>query len=243
MAQDVVTVSLFRFEGRVNRHWAWWQMLLSRWTLRALPGARFMRQCGSGSGEGFSPRPNFGVYGVLAAWPDMATATEQAGRSAPYRAYRARAAEHVTLYLRPTRVRGAWGGAAPFAVSAQDDGAGPVAVLTRATIRPARALAFWRWTPAIRADIPDGPGLDLKIGLGDVPWLSQITFSVWTDREALRRFAADPAGPHAQAAQAARRDRYFSEELFARFALSAVDGAWADARLTVAPAAAPRAAA
>lgn len=222
---DVVTVSLFRFEGRANRHWAWWQMLLSRWALRRLPGQRFMRQCGAGSAEGFSPLPDFGVYALLASWTDMEAARAQTERSAPYAAYRRRAAQSVTVYLRPTRVRGAWGGGAPFAAAAQDDG-GDLAVLTRATIRPSRLWRFWRRTPGIRADIPDGRGLALKIGLGDIPWMSQITFSVWRDRAALQRFAWDPDSPHGRAVAAARAEDYFSEQLFARFRVAAVSGAW-----------------
>jgi spheroidene monooxygenase len=229
---DVFTVSLFRFHGRRNRHWAWWRMLLFRWKLRALPGATFMRQCGCGSDEGFSPVPDFGTYGVLAAWTDMATAKAQVRGAAPYRAYRDRAAHSVTLFLQATRARGAWGGSAPFAAGDHGEaGDEPVAVLTRATVRPSRAAAFWRWTPAIRGAIPNGPGLDLKIGMGDVPWLSQITFSVWSDRAALWRFAADPAGPHGQAARASQTDAYFSESLFARFRIAAVDGAWPGATL------------
>jgi spheroidene monooxygenase len=225
--RQAVSLSLFRFPTAYAKHWALWQMLLARPKLRRLPGVQFMKMVGAGSREGFFPWPNFGVYGVLAAWPSLDHARAQVNGAEVFRRYRDHASEHVTLYLHPTRSRGAWAGVAPFDVRTEDDRAAPLAVLTRATIRPARALAFWSRTPGIRAAIPDSPALALRAGLGEVPWLNQITFTVWTDRAALRAFAADPAGPHGRAAEAARRLGWFREELFARFRIAAVEGAWA----------------
>ncbi len=234
---DVPTasVTLFRFATRWNRHWAWWQMLNSRWKLKRLPGATFMRQCGTGSREGFYPWPNFGVYGVLAAWPSLAHAREQVEGSRVYRRYREHAAEHVTLYLHATRSRGAWGGSAPFEVCAPADAEGPVAVLTRASIRPRSLRDFWGRTPGIRAEIPLDPregGLAFRMGLGELPWLNQITFTLWTDREALQRFAWAPESAHGQAIAAARAGDWFSEYLFARFTVAGVHGDWSDADLS-----------
>lgn len=235
------TVTLFRFATRWNRHWAWWQMLNSRWKLRRLPGATFMRQCGTGSREGFYPWPNFGVYGVIAGWPSLAQARAQVEGSDVYRRYRDHAVEHVTLYLHATRSRGAWGGAAPFPVCADNAPGAPVAVLTRAAIRPRALAAFWGRTPGIRADIPldtESGGLAFRMGLGEAPWLNQITFTLWRDAEALRRFAWDPASPHGQAIAAARAGDWFSEYLFARFAVADVFGDWSGANLACARASA-----
>ena len=64
----------------------------------------------------------------------------------------------------------------------------------------------------------------LKIGLGETPWLQQVTFSVWPDATAMDRFAR--AGPHAGAIAAARRNGWFAEELYARFAVIGRSGAW-----------------
>jgi spheroidene monooxygenase len=221
----VASLTLFRFPTLYDKHWALWQMLLLRRALNRLPGVSFMRMVGTGSREGFFPWPNFGVYGLIAAWPSLEHARAQVEESRPYRAYRAHASETVSFYLRPTRSRGAWGGRAPFAV--EPAGAeGPLAVLTRATIRPRHMLAFWGRTPAIRASIPQSGGLRFQAGMGEVPWLNQITFTVWTDRAALRAFAHDPAGPHGAAAAAARTRGWFAEELFARFDVLACDGIW-----------------
>lgn len=225
--RQAISLSLFRFPTLAARHWALWQMLLARPALKRLPGVQFMKMVGSGSREGFFPWPDFGVYGVLAAWPSLDHARAQVNGADVFARYRARSCENVTLYLHAVRSRGAWAGAGPFRTQTEDDPSAPLAVLTRATIHPRRALAFWSRTPAIRATIPDRSALAFQAGLGEVPWLHQITFTVWTDRAALRAFAHDPAGPHGQAAEAARRLGWFREELFARFRVAAVEGRWA----------------
>ncbi len=222
---QVVSLTLFRFPTLYDKHWALWQMLLLRGPLKRLPGVSFMRMVGCGSREGFFPWPNFGVYGLIAAWPSLAHAREQVEGSGPYRAYRAHASEAISFYLRPTRSRGAWGGRAPFEAQ-PGGGEGALAVLTRAAIRPRHMLSFWGRTPAIRASIPRDGGLRFQAGMGEVPWLNQITFTVWTDPAELRAFAHDPAGPHGAAAEAARTGGWFAEELFARFDVLACDGHW-----------------
>jgi len=106
-------------------------------------GIGFWKLCGSGTGEGFTPVPNTGVYAILATWPDHATAERQTAQADVFRRYARHAAEVWTVFLTPVSARGAWAGENPFR-PADDPGTGPLAALTRATLRPARALRFWR---------------------------------------------------------------------------------------------------
>ena len=136
----------------------------------------------------------------------------------------AHAVEDWHLFLRPISVRGAWSGAAPFTPS-DDPGTGPIAALTRATVRPRRAAQFWRRVPDISRVIGADPNVRFKIGIGEVPLLHQVTFSVWPDAASMARFArAD--GPHARAIAAVRAGDWFSEELYARFRLLDTRGTW-----------------
>jgi spheroidene monooxygenase len=74
---------------------------------------------------------------------------------------------------------------------------------------------------AIGAD----PNVMFKIGIGEVPWMQQVTFSIWPDAETMANFArAD--GPHARAIKAVRDGGWFKEELYARFRVDAVEGQW-----------------
>jgi spheroidene monooxygenase len=226
---QTVTVSLFRYGSLWARHWALWQMLLGKPQLKRLPGVQFVKMVGAGSREGFFPVPDTGVEGVLCAWPSLGHAREQVRGARVYAAMRAHAEESVTLYLETTRVWGRWAGGEPFEPGPDRTLRPPIVALTRAAIKARHAIDFWRKTPAIRAEIPEQDHLLFRIGLAEIPWVNQITFTVWDDAEAMRAFAYRPGGPHTTAVEAVRKNGWFSEELYARFRVVGVDGGWSRA--------------
>lgn len=226
---QTVTVSLFRYESLYDRHWALWQMLLGKPKLKKLPGVQFVKMVGAGSREGFFPIPDTSIEGVLCTWPSLDQAQAQVRGGAVYKAMRRHAAEAVTLYLEPTRAMGRWAGGEPFQVGEDRTLTPPIVALTRATIKPQHAISFWRKTPAIRAEIPEQDHLLFKIGLAEIPWVNQITFTIWDDAAAMRAFAYRPGGPHTTAVEAVRANNWFSEELYARFRIAAIDGTWSRA--------------
>ncbi len=220
------TLSLFRFQGLGPRLWVIGQMALARLALRREGRLSFWKLCGSGTGEGFTPKPNWGVWAILAVWPDEPTARSGVADSPVWRRWRGRAVESATVYLAPLSARGAWSGANPFAPDPQPQtGAGPLAVLTRASVKPSRALRFWRRVPDIQAVIGANPDVRFKIGIGEVPLLHQVTFSIWPDAASMARFARGD-GPHARAIKAVRAEGWFRDELYARFRVLGVDGQW-----------------
>ena len=219
---QTVALSLFRFDRLPDRLWVLGQMALARPGLRRLPGLSFARLCGSGTGEGFTPRPNTAVWAILSVWTDNARAREGLASAAPFTRWRAHASEDMTLFLEPYSARGKWGGVEPFAP--HGTASGPVAALTRASVRPGAALRFWGRVPDISARIGADPNVVFKIGIGEVPLLHQVTFSVWPDSARMAQFAR--TGPHAQAIAAVRDGNWFSEELYARFRVAGVAGTW-----------------
>ncbi|MGR3434356.1 MAG: spheroidene monooxygenase [Shimia sp.] len=226
MRQDpsqAVTLSFFRFAGAGAKLWAFAMMGLVRGRLRRVPDIGFWKLCGSGTGEGFTPIPNTAVYAILATWPSRAVAEARIAEAGPFRAYRARATEAWTVFLTPTQARGDWAGTKPFSVS-DDATPGPLAALTRATIRPRILWDFWGQVPAIEDVIGADPNVAFKIGIGEVPWLHQVTFSIWPDARAMAAFAR--GGPHAEAIRAVRTHGWFREELYARFAVTGEHGTW-----------------
>jgi spheroidene monooxygenase len=225
---QVATLSLYRFPRPADRLWVLGQMLLARPRLPRVPGIGVWKLCGSGTGQGFTPRPNTAVWAILATWDGIARAREQTARGAVFADWRARAAEAWTVFLAPFSSRGRWAGAEPFRpvpAAAGHPQAGPLAVLTRASLRPAILHKFWGRVPSIEAAIAADRNVIFKIGLGEVPWLHQITFSIWPDAAAMAAFArAD--GPHARAIRAVRAGGWFREELYARFAVLGAAGSW-----------------
>jgi spheroidene monooxygenase len=199
-------------------------MGLARPHMRRLKGVGFWKLCGSGTGEGFTPVPNTGVYAILATWPDAETARRQTSQAPIFERYRQQASENWTVFLVPVSVRGKWSGVRPFE-PVPDLRPARVAALTRATLRPSSALKFWKRVPNISAVVGHDSNVMFKIGIGEVPLLQQITFSIWPDTKSMAAFArAD--GPHANAIAAVRDGNWFSEELYARFHVLGESGTW-----------------
>jgi spheroidene monooxygenase len=219
-----VTLSLFRFSSISSRLWAFAMMGGARLFLPRVPGIGFWKLCGSGTGEGFTPRLNPDVYAILCTWPDRATAEARLAEAPVFGWYRKRAVEHWTLFLSPVSARGQWSGVAPFAPEGEMP-KGALAALTRATLRPHKLPRFWDRVPDIQNVIGDDPNVVFKIGLGEVPLLHQVTFSIWPDTQTMAAFArAD--GPHARAIRAVREEHWFREELYARFEILGEQGSW-----------------
>lgn len=218
---QTITLSLFRFDRTATRLWVLARMLATRSALGRQSGLEFWKICGSGTGQGFTPRPNWGVWAILGVWGTQNAARQGLSDDA-FARWRARADECYTLFLEPYAARGRWSGQAPFRPEGGADG--PVAAMTRASVRPARAFRFWGQVPDISAKVGTDPNVMFKIGIGEMPLLRQVTFSVWPDADSMAGFAR--RGPHQQAIRAVRNERWFTEELYARFRISARMGTW-----------------
>ncbi|WP_299374154.1 spheroidene monooxygenase [uncultured Tateyamaria sp.] len=221
---QTTTITFFRFARWRDRAWALTMMGGARLAMARVPDLGFWKLCGSGTGEGFTPTMNPAVYAILCTWPDADTARHRLETTRIFQRYRARAAEHWTVFLAPTSSRGAWSGQTPFSPVSEPQ-SGPLAALTRATIKPRILTKFWGRVPDISAMIGSDPNVVFKIGIGEVPMLHQVTFSIWPGAQEMAQFARTN-GPHAAAIQAVRDGAWFREELYARFAILGDSGTW-----------------
>jgi spheroidene monooxygenase len=224
---QTVSLTLYRFPSVAARLWVLGQMAVARLSFWRMPDVGFFKLCGTGSGEGFTPRPNTRVWAILATWPDAESARRNLDQAPVFRRWRRRAQESWTVLLTPTSARGRWSGVEPFQPQPAGQSAvpGPVVALTRATIKPATFLRFWGRVPDISAAIGSDPNVIFKIGIGEVPLLHQVTFSIWPDAEAMANFARGD-GPHGRAIRAVREEGWFTEELYARFSIVDDWGTW-----------------
>lgn len=205
------------------RLWGWSRLVRGPRALRGARGLRFAKLLGSGHEGGFGLRPSASLQAVFAVFDDDACATEFLTRAPLVHAYRARSRECLTVRLTPYACRGTWDRHA-LAPSAPAPVAGPIAALTRASIRLAAAPAFWRHAPPSQADLGHAAGCRLAIGLGEAPLLRQATFSLWDSAAAMDAYAR--SGAHLAAIRAAAARGFFSESMFVRFVVRAVDGTW-----------------
>jgi heme-degrading monooxygenase HmoA len=222
----LTTVTLCGY-ARGQRLWAFNRMGSARRDLARVRGLRFWKLLGVGLGNGFSLRPDFSRYGLLAVWESEAAAEEFFGGSKLFDDYRSRAEEIWTVRLVTAQSHGLWSGVNPFLPAAQFESAGarPVAVLTRASVRPTRLRAFWSAVPATTRELDAAAGLVASVGTGEAPWLRPATFSLWRDESAMREFAYG-APAHREAIRRRTAEGWYAEELFARFVPVSSEGTW-----------------
>ena len=219
---EVVTLHLWRVPRRAVPA-ALARMALDRRPVRRTPGVRFAKLLGTGDGSTFTARDADPTrWGLLAAWADVAAA-RAFERSATATRWARLADERWRAELRPLASRGRWSGREPFGAPAGGKWDGPVAAVTRARLAPVRQRSFWRAVPPVSADLRDRAGLRLAVGIGEAPVGLQGTFSVWDSGRSLRDFAYGGAAHQAVVARTAP-ERWYAEELFARFAVEASEG-------------------
>ncbi|MGE5829773.1 MAG: monooxygenase [Micromonosporaceae bacterium] len=208
-----------------------WRMARDRRRLRRTPGVRFGKLLGTA--PGFGPRQTDPTrWAMLAGWahPDAGSATE---RCAVARSWHRFATGYCRLDLRTLTSRGQWARRQPFTATGSPPD-GPVLALTRARLRPGRAAAFWRAIGPVGAAVWQAPGLLAAFGIGEAPLGWQGTVSVWRGLEDLHAFAhRDPR--HVAVMTRTPTERWFAEELFARFAVLDTAGdlaviGWTDGR-------------
>ena len=216
----LITLSISTLKpGAGVARWAFAQMATAPRHLRRVAGLRFFQLMGSGADNGFGFWPNLQRYGLMATWEGPEQAAAFFASHPAWVAYQQRAAECWTAELAPLQAHGTWDGVAPFGEPAPGGGRGaegPVAVLTRASIRLRRAVRFWQFVEPTSRALGGAEGLRLAIGLGELPLVRQATFSVWESVAAMQHYAYRDAR-HREVIQLTRREGWYSEELFARF--------------------------
>ena len=213
------------------------RMALDRRHLGRVPGLRFAKLLGTGDGRTFTLRDADPLHwALLAVWDDPSAAAAFA-IGPTHRAWQRFARERLQLSLRPLASRGRWSGREPFGNPVPRKVDGPVAALTRARIRARSTRAFWRAVPPVSQDLHTVPGLRLALGVGEAPVGLQGTFSLWEGTGPLVEFAHRRA-PHVDVVGRTARERWYAEELFARFEVLDVQGTFRGERPLLARAAA-----
>ena len=206
-----------------SRAWGYGRFVFGRFALQRVPGLRFFKVLGSGYESGFGLQPSLSRQGLFCVYDDDTAADRFLNQSTLIAAYRSRAREFFAIKLRAFSSRGSWAGMSlPVVASAPEQG--PIAALTRASIRPRLARAFWQQAPLTQRSLDGAPGCLFSAGVGEAPLLRQATFTMWESVAHMDAYAR--SGAHLEAIKASQRHGYFSESMFVRFVPYGARGVW-----------------
>jgi len=220
---DQTAVVLLADIAHEFRLWGWSRIVRGPRALQDVPGLLFSKVLGSGYEGGFDLRPSPSRQGVFALFESDQTAHDFLAHSPLVHAYQERSQEFCWATLKTFSCRGSWDGIC-LQAHAEPPTHGPVAALTRASIKFSKAHAFWRHAPPSQTALEGVAGCQLAVGLGEAPFFRQATFSIWDSVTDMNAYAR--TGSHLEAIQAAQKNGYFSESMFARFVPLKVHGQW-----------------
>ena len=132
--------------------------------------------------------------------------------------------EKWELVMKPIEGHGKWDGKACFGeLPRSGDYEGPIGILTRATIRIHKMGRFWQHVDQVAQQMATADGFITSLGIGEIPWIKQATFSVWESKEQMRNFAYR-MHQHADVIKKTRKEDWYSEDLFVRFEILSSTG-------------------
>ena len=122
-----------------------------------------------------------------------------------------------SLVLEPIEGHGTWDGIECFgALPKQTDYEGRIGILTRATIRLNKLNRFWKQVDGVAHQMAGAEGFITSLGIGEVPWIKQATFSIWESKAHMKQFAYQMQ-EHAEVIRKTRKENWYSEDMFVRF--------------------------
>ena len=209
-------MSIFQFSGWKNKFWAFRQMGLNPFQLGKVQGLQMIKFLGSGAGNGFSIKPDFSTYCMLAVWETEADAATFILENRLFAEYFRHSCAQNTHFMHNTVSHGFWDQKQPFQQTSPFDPEQQVAVITRATIKWKYLVQFWRYVPPVSQSVEGKPGLKMALGIGELPLIQQATFSIWDSGRHMMDFAYKNQF-HSEVIKKTRELGWYKEELFARF--------------------------
>jgi len=220
--QETLVLSLVNYQPN-SIPWGISRLVIGKYPFQKIPGLRFVKVLGCGKHGGFDLMPSFQKQGLLCVFDSFENAQSFIGSSPIIENYKQHASEYFSVMLQTYSSRGSWSHQT-LHVSQPIPVSGPIAGITRASIKWMKAPSFWRKAPPAQDSLAQAPGCLLAAGLGEAPYLRQATFTMWESTQAMESYAR--SGAHLQAIQTAYAGQFFSESMFSRFIPINPQGVW-----------------
>jgi heme-degrading monooxygenase HmoA len=192
--------------------------------LARVPGLSFWRLLGTGSADETAPSSDLRRSAMFAVWDDEADLDRFLDSHRIARRWEvAEEAWHVRL--RGVGGHGTWRGVPVLEGLATGSATGPLAIVTRADVRLGAWRSFARAGRPVSDELRSAAGLLAVVGIGEAPVGRLGTFSLWESGDAARAFATQMP-EHRAVIRRTRSERWYGEELFARFEPFAWSGSW-----------------
>ncbi|BEI43123.1 MULTISPECIES: spheroidene monooxygenase [unclassified Polynucleobacter] len=199
------------------------RLMFNRFSTYRPNGLLLQKHMGSGKNAGFSVSPSGTHQGLFSLFDSLEHANAFVRESPLLKWYQEHAHELFTVKLRAYSVKGQWSGH-QLSESIAPPSSGPIASLTRASIKPSKAISFWTKAPPAEVDLLHTEGCLISAGVGEAPILRQATFTIWESQAAMDTYAR--SGAHLAAIKSAMQGQYFSESMFVRFQPFDATGSW-----------------
>jgi heme-degrading monooxygenase HmoA len=195
----------------------------------------FFKLMGSGKNGTFDKTPDWQQWAILAVSKSRYKQVQLKHYSAEILIYKLYGSfitrwiklfncETITYILQPIESHGLWDKKKVFGeLTDKIDHEGIIAVLTRATIRFSRLAHFWKHVNGVATKMAGADGFITSYGIGEMPFVKQATFSIWQNKEAMKKFAYQTK-EHQEVIQKTRQQKWYSEDMFTRFAITACTG-------------------
>jgi len=193
---------------------------------------RFWKLMGCGKNGTFDKTPDWRQWAVLLVWSEefevkSQITTPDSKLQTPnflHSWWKFFGCEIWTLVLEPIEGHGTWDGKECFgSLPKQTHYEGQIGILTRATIRLNKLGSFWKQVDVVASQMAGSEGFVTSLGIGEIPWIKQATFSIWESKEHMKQFAYQMKA-HAEVIRKTRKEDWYSEDMFVRFKIISSTG-------------------
>jgi hypothetical protein len=213
-----VSLTIIKYPNRFIP-FAFFAMAIHRLPLWLHKNISFFKLMGTGKNGTFNKNPDFNQWAIMASHKEeiITTRIESLYGNFVAKWFRLFNCTIKTYMLEPIEGHGTWDNKKPFGIlPPKSDYEGKIAVLTRATIKLNKLKYFWQNVAPVAVDMVKAKGFITSVGVGEVPWVKQATFSIWESKEDMKNFAYKSA-VHAEVIKKTRQQKWYSEDMFTRF--------------------------
>lgn len=177
-------------------------------------GLKFIKLLGTGSKDGFSVIPDFSSYVMITSWENDDFRKKFIDENKLFQEIKNKSSRRIEIKIDPYNYIGSWNGINPFKNKSSYK-EGKIIVLTRARVKLNKLINFFVSTSSAAKSINSKKGAEYYKGVGELPIIEQATISIWESEQSMKDYAYSDKN-HLKIINKARKNKWYSEELFVR---------------------------